>query len=195
MKSLLIPVTMLLLLNTLLSGCAALVIGGAAVTGAIIATDRRTPGAFVEDETIELKAKQAVSKDEPLASARIKIISYNGIVLIVGEAPTEQMRDQATRIVEGVDKVRTVHNEMRIAPPNSAAQRNNDSYITAKVKTSLFGKDSIEGIDATRVKVVTSNETVYLMGLLTRQEADAVTETVRRVKGVQRVVKLFEYHN
>ena len=178
---------------TLLYGCAAAAVGGAATGGAAVHS-RRTVGTFVDDEGIELKARLAVLEDKQLNSQiHINIISYNGVALMVGQAPTESLSQQAQTIVAGIEKVRLVHNEMTIAAPNSYMTRTSDSLITAKVKTSLFGVRDVEGFDPTRVKVVTEDGVVYLMGLLHRREADAAAESTSQVSGVEKVVKLFEY--
>lgn len=178
---------------TILYGCAAAAVGGAATGGAAVHS-RRTVGTFVDDEGIELKARLAVLEDKQLNSQiHINIISYNGVALMVGQAPTESLSQQAQTIVAGIEKVRLVHNEMTIAAPNSYMTRTSDSLITAKVKTSLFGVRDVEGFDPTRVKVVTEDGVVYLMGLLHRREADAAAERTSQVSGVEKVVKLFEY--
>jgi osmotically-inducible protein OsmY len=181
------------LITSLLGGCAAVVVTGAA-TGANAAHDRRTLGAYVDDEGIELKARLAITEDKDLYSqTHVNIISVNGVVLLVGQAPTEAMRLKIEDLTRGIEKVRVVHNEMTIAAPNSYMTRSSDSLITAKVKGSLFGIKGHEGFDPTRVKVVTENGVVYLMGILYRSEADAVATKASRVSGVQKVVKLFEY--
>jgi osmotically-inducible protein OsmY len=181
------------LITSLLGGCAAVVVTGAA-TGANAAHDRRTLGAYIDDEGIELKALLAITEDKELYSqTHVNIISVNGVVLLVGQAPTETMRLKVEELSKEIEKVRIVHNEMTIAAPNSYMTRSSDSLITAKVKGSLFGVKGHEGFDPTRVKVVTENGIVYLMGILYRSEADAVATRGSRVSGVQKVVKLFEY--
>ena len=181
------------LLTSLLGGCAAVVVTGAA-TGANAAHDRRTLGAYVDDEGIELKTRLAITEDKEVYSqVHVNIISINGVVLLVGQAPTEALRMKIEDITRGIEKVRVVHNEITIAAPNSYMTRSSDSLITAKVKGSLFGIKGHDGFDPTRVKVVTENGVVYLMGILFRSEADAVATKASRVSGVQKVVKLFEY--
>lgn len=178
---------------TLLCGCAAAVVGGTA-TGVNAVHDRRTVGTYIDDEGIELKVRLSIfDKKELNSQIHINIISINGVVLLVGQAPTAELRMQAETITRGVQKVRIVHNEMTVAAPNSIMTRSSDSLITAKVKTKLFGIKGHDDLDPTRVKVVTENGIVYLMGILRRTEADAVTERARQVGGVQKVVKLFEY--
>jgi osmotically-inducible protein OsmY len=182
-----------LVTTNLLSACAPVVVGGAAV-GANAVHDRRTVGTYIDDEGIELKARLAIIDNKDLNSQiHINIISINGVVLLVGQAPSEELRMQAETITRGIPKVRLVHNEMTIAAPNSYMVRSSDTMITAKVKTGLFGIKGLEDFDPTRVKVVTENGVVYLMGILSQAEANAVTDRARQVGGVQKVVKLFEY--
>ncbi len=184
----------LLLISSLqLAGCAApLVVGGAAAT-ASIAHDRRTTGTVIEDQSIELRIRSAFNKDPELGKqTHINITSFNGIVLLSGEAPTSALRERAGDIARRTQKVRRVHNEIQIAAPSSMMTRSSDSWITTKVKSTMLGAAG-DGFDPTRIKVVTENGTVFLMGLVTHSEASRATELARQVKGVQRIVKLFEY--
>jgi osmotically-inducible protein OsmY len=184
----------LLIATQLLSGCAPVVVGGAVAGTVTVANSRRSPGAIVNDETIELKARLAILEHKELNSqVHVEITSYNEIVLLTGEAPTPELRTQVEDLVKKIPMVRLIHNEMTIAAPSSYMTRASDSLITAKVKTEILGINNIEGFNGTRVTVVTSNGTVYLMGLVTHKEADAVTEVARQVGGVQRIVKVFEY--
>jgi osmotically-inducible protein OsmY len=194
----------LLMATNLLYGCAPVVIGGAAAGTAVVANSRRSPGSVVDDETIELKTRLAIIENKELNNqVHVEITSYNGIILLTGEAPSEQLRTEVENIVRKIPEVENlgnrngtappIHNEITIAAPSSFMTRASDSLITAKVKVGLLGITDIEGFNGTRVKVVTNNGIVYLMGLLTHKEADAVTEKARQVGGVQRVVKLFEY--
>ena len=190
------------LLNTLLvttfiatvfTACAPIVVGTAASGGSALHS-RRTVGTFVDDQGIELKASLAIREAEGLSSQiHFNIISVNGVVLIVGQAPTEPLRQQTQTIVAGVEKVRHVHNELAIAAPNSFMTRSSDTFITTKVKTDMLGIKGLPDFDPTRVKVVTEDGVVYLMGLVYRNEAEAVSARARQVGGVEKVVKLFEY--
>ena len=187
--------TLLIVILTanLLGGCAAVIVGGAAV-GASAVHERRSVGTMIDDEGIEWKVRSALSGDESLSSqSHLNVISVNGVLLLVGQTPTEALRQQATKLAQGIDNVRIVHNELTIAAPNSYMTRTSDSYITSKVKTSLFKVKGHEDFDPTRVKVVTENGTVYLMGILYRSEAEDAAKQASRVGGVQKVVKLFEY--
>lgn len=175
------------------SGCAPLVIGGVAATGASVIHDRRTAGSMIEDDVIELRVSNALYDDKPLnENSHINVTTFNGIVLLSGETPTETFHTRAGEIARAQEKVRRVHNELQIAAPSSMMTRSSDSWITTKVKGSLVGLD-IDGFDSSRVDVTTENGTVFLMGLVYHKEADAAVDATRQVGGVQRVVKLFEY--
>jgi osmotically-inducible protein OsmY len=184
----------LLIAINLLYGCAPVVIGGAAAGTAVVATSRRSPGAVVDDETIEVKSRLAILENKDLSNqVRVQITSYNGVVLLTGEVPTAAQRTQVENLVKEIPMVRVIHNEIAVATPSSFMTSANDSLVTAKVKIDILRITDIEGFNGTRVKVVTNNGTVYLMGLVTHKEADAVTEVTRQVGGVEKVVKLFEY--
>ncbi len=190
-------ITKKLLLTTIIAAQAALLggciaaFGAGAATGAAMAHDRRTAGTFVDDNLIELKAVGALQEDKELWNySHLNVTSYNNIVLLTGESPSEALRQRAAQTVANLQKVRKVHNEVVVAAPSSLVSRSGDTLITGKVKTALLNNKEI---DATRVKVVTENGVVYLMGLVTQAEADTATEVARRVGGVQRVVRIFEY--
>lgn len=173
------------------SGCAGAVIAGGAA-GASAVHDRRTVGNVVADQEIEVKAIAARKQDPIYKGSHINIISFNGIVLLTGEALTPEVKQRMESDVSAIQGVRRVHNEIEVAAPSAFASHASDAWITTKAKASLF-KVKIENFDPTRVKVHTENGTVYLMGLVTRTEGQAVADEVRQVKGVQRVVKVFEY--
>jgi len=178
-----------------ISACAPLFIGGGAAGGAILLHERRTTGTVWEDQTIEWKAATAIAKDPQLSDperANVSVTSYNKTVLLSGEVVTPELRQHAAEIVRYIPEVKQVYNELVIAPPSTAADRATDAAVTAQVKASLLQID-LPGFDPTRVKVVTSAGTVYLLGLVTPAEADAVVNTVKYVSGVRQVVKLFEY--
>jgi len=180
--------TALLLLN----GCAApLILGGAAATGIAVAKDRRTAGTMLDDERIELNVLNEVAREEALSrGSHLNVTSYNGIVLLSGEAETEAMGKRIAEIAGKVAKVREVKNELRIGPPSSAGERSLDTVITTRVKSRLV---SDKAVDGTSIKVISENGTVYLMGLVSRDEAASAVEVTRNTNGVQRIVKVFEY--
>lgn len=172
-------------------GCAPAVVAGGAATGAMVAHDRRTTGTLVEDNAIELKTARRISADQELDSqSHINVNSYNGVVLLTGETPTPLMRAQAEKHARQVEKVRKVYNEISVAAPSSMLTRTSDTVLLAKIKGKML---ATKGVDPTRIKVVVEQGTVYLMGLVTDAEAHNATEVVRRVDGVQKVVRLFEY--
>jgi osmotically-inducible protein OsmY len=176
----------------LLQGCAALVVGGAATT-AVVAHDRRTTGIMVEDQAIELKAYDRLAKEEAIKqNSKINVTSYNRVVLLTGQAENEAIRRQAEQLAGQVEQVRRVVNEIEIGSPASFGEHSRDVALTTEIKLKLTGVD-LPDFDSLRVKVVTERGSVYLMGLLTKDEAHAVTEVVRYVSGVRRVVKVFEY--
>ena len=186
--------TALLVLASLLSGCTgALIVGGA--TGISMAHDRRTAGTYVEDQNIELKAMNELAKDKTISSkAHVSVTSYNRIVLLSGEVLDEPMRTRAMELVRRVSNIRKIHNELVVAKPSTLSRRSKDTWITTKIKTRLFSIKR-KDFDPSRVKVVTERGTVYLMGLVTREEANDVVALVRNIKGVHKVVKIFEYTN
>lgn len=186
--------SLLISLPIFMQGCATAVVVGGAAAGGAAAHDRRTMGAMVEDQSIEMKAGGKISDDEELNErTHTNITSYNSIVLITGEAPTQDMRSRLEQLAREVPKVRRVHNEVIIASPSAFSSRSSDTWITTKVKSSLFNVKGIESFDPTRVKVVTENGVVFLMGLVTHEEESAVVDTASRVSGVQRIIKVFEY--
>lgn len=175
----------------LLQACAPMVVGGAAATGTAVAIDRRTAGTMVDDQAVELKTLDAILSDKDLyEQTHISSTSFNGLVLLTGQAPRAELRERAERIVSAYPEVRRVVNEITLSAPNSIMTRTSDTWITTKVKTLMFAE---KNFNANNVKVVTENGTVYLMGLVRRAESDKAVAIARQVKGVQRVVKVFEY--
>lgn len=182
-----------LLITSLLSGCAAVAVGGAATTGVAVVHDRRSAGTVIDDQSIEFKALGFLyGVDKIRINTHINVTSYNGTLLLTGEAPTEELRQDIVSRANRIPNVVKVHNEITLAAPSSVVSRSSDSYITSKAKLALLNISNIKGFDPTRVKVVTENGVVYLLGLLKQHEVSPVTETIRRVGGVQRVVKLVE---
>ena len=170
-----------------LSACAPLILGGAAV-GAMVTFDRRTSGAQLEDEGIELRAGSRL-RDAVGNRAHVNITSYNRQVLLTGEVPNERDKQLAEQIVSKVENVGGIVNEVAVMGNTTLAQRSSDTLITGKVKASLVdAKDLYVGA----FKVVTERGTVYLMGRVTQHEADRATQIVRNISGVQRVVRIFE---
>lgn len=175
-------------LGAALSACAPLVVGGAAVT-ALVAVDRRTSGAQLDDQAIELRASNRIKDDIGDARARYSISSYNRRVLLTGEAASEAVKTQITQIVSGVDNVREVINELGVTSSPSFKERATDTLITGRVKASLV---DAKDLSASAFKVTTERGTVYLMGRVTQREADRATDIARNTQNVARVVRVFE---
>ncbi|MBT3046999.1 MAG: hypothetical protein DBP03_13120 [gamma proteobacterium symbiont of Ctena orbiculata] len=166
--------------------------GGAAAT-ATVAHDRRTTGTIVEDQSIELKAYDLMSKDPRFKQqSSIHVTSYNLVVLLTGQAADESLRSKAEQLAASIDRVRRVVNEVEIGSTSTLVENSRDVALTTEVKVRL-AKIKLPDFDPLRVKVVTERGAVFLLGLITKKEADAVTDVVRHISGVRRVVRVFEY--
>jgi osmotically-inducible protein OsmY len=171
-----------------LQGCFPLVATGAGVGAAMVA-DRRTSGAFVEDEGIEWRAARAL-RERFGDGIHVNVTSFNRNVLLTGEAPNEAIRTEIEQVAARVDNVRGIINEVQVAGINSLTSRGNDTLITSKVKARFVDAQTF---GAHHVKVVTEAGTVFLLGIVTRREADAATEVARTTAGVRKVVRVFDY--
>ena len=191
-KTRILLLILLPLLGALLSGCAAVVVGGTAA-GAGALHDRRTLGTLIEDKEILLHAIRLRNANEDLKRhSNIDITVYNLQVLLTGQAERRDIVSRFAAQVAQIPRVRRVIDEVTIGAEETWSDATADAYLTTRVKLALFDV-GLEGFDPLRVKVVSSQGTVYLMGLLTPQEAGRVTDKVRYVSGVKKVVKLFEY--
>jgi osmotically-inducible protein OsmY len=173
----------------LLTNCAA-VIAPSAHSGYEAAKDRRTAGTVVEDKAIQIKSMNtisAVTKNHKKSEVSASV--FNTSVLLVGQVPSEQMRENIEREIARIEKVKNVHNEITVEKPLSISTRAKDSWITTRVISEMtVNRD----INPNRVKVVTENGIVYLMGIVTPEEEDVAVEIIRRTKGVKKVVKVLE---
>lgn len=182
-----------LLLAVLLGGCVAAAVGAAA-GGAAVATDRRSVGTVLDDQTAEVRVVDRIySTPEFTSDDHVKVEVYNGVVLLVGEVTSEAKREIAGQRAAEVPHVERVVNELVVGPSASIGKRLDNSWLTTKVNAALVRHNPVPGFDATRIKVVSSLNTVYLMGLVRRAEGDAVAEVARNVGGVEKVVKVFSY--
>lgn len=170
-----------------LTACFPLVMGGA-VVGGMVATDRRTSGAVVEDEGIELKASNRV-RENVGERAHVNITSYNRQVLITGEVPSAQDKQLVEQIVSGVENVRVIVNELAVMGVSNYTQRSSDTLVTGKVKASLL---DAKDLFSNSFKITTERGTVYMMGRVTQREATRATEIISGISGVQRVVRVME---
>jgi osmotically-inducible protein OsmY len=172
-----------------LASCAAPLMFGGVIGGAMVASDRRTTGIQVEDETIEQRSATAIRENFG-SKEHINITSYNRQVLITGEVTTGTVRRQVESLIGRVENVRSVVNELVVGPASSTSDRASDAVLVAKVKASMV---DTEDVFANVYKVVGERGTIYLMGRVTQREAKRATDVVRGVSGVKRVVRVFEY--
>jgi osmotically-inducible protein OsmY len=171
-----------------LYGCVPVVVAGAG--GAVMMSeDRRTAGTIVDDQTIEGRARSRI-EDKYDDRVHVDLASYNRFILLVGEVPDQQTKDDIGAVALGVENVRNVQNELIIGPNTSGSTRANDAYLTSKVKARFVSENKFK---ANHVKVITENRTVYLLGLVKREEGDAAADIASTTAGVQKVIKVFEY--
>lgn len=171
-----------------LSGCAPLVVGGAAATTAVVAADRRTAGEQVEDQAIELKIGSEMRKLLG-ENGRAYAVSYGGRVLLLGDVPTEQDKQRAQQLAAGVEKVQQVYNQLRVGEITPVSVRTNDSWLSTKVTTTLI---NTKDVPTRTIVVKTERGIVYLMGRVTEAESQRAAKAAAGVSGVNKVVKLFE---
>lgn len=171
-----------------LTACVPLVVGGAAAGTALVATDRRTSGAQLEDEGIELRLLGRVRSDLG-TRVRVNVVSYNRQVLLTGEVPNEKDKQTIEQIARKVENVSSVVNALAVMNTPSLTSRSADLLITGRLKAAILDASDLE---SNAFKVVTEHSVVYLMGRVTKREADRVTNIARTIPGVQRVVRVFE---
>jgi osmotically-inducible protein OsmY len=171
-----------------LQGCV-LALAGAAGGGALIATDRRTVGTQTVDREIQIKASTQIAQQLP-DDAHVNVTVFNQRVLLTGEVPNDQEKQQAETIVRGIDNVNRIVNELAVQPKSTLSSRANDSYLEGRVKTALIAE---KGISANDFKVVCERGNIYLMGLVTTDEGDTGGNVASTVPGVMQVVKVFQY--
>ena len=174
-----------------LQGCITAAVVGTAAVATKVATDPRSAGRQVDDETLEEKVAYNLNKDAQLQQeARINVVAYNGKVLLIGQVPNESAKETAKNVAAGVDGVNEIYNELRTGEKISVAQIAKDSWITTNIKSRLFVNSEVK---ATEVKVITENGEVFLMGQLSSSQSDAAAEVARHVNGVSKVVKVITY--
>lgn len=189
MKRLACSVGAAVLLTGALSACVGpLIVGGAMVGGSLVATDRRTSGAQLDDEAIELRAASQIRSNLG-TRVRVSVTSYNRQVLLTGEVPNLQDKQRVEQVVKAVDSVASVVNELAVLNSPSLMDRSADTLLTGRIKAMLLDTPDLQ---SNAFKVVTERNTTYLMGRVTQREADRATEVVRATPGVQKVVRIFE---
>jgi osmotically-inducible protein OsmY len=181
--------------SVLLHGCAAVVVGGALVV-ADTAHDRRSASVVASDRNLQLTAVDALNRHKELVhdDNDVKVVVYNGMVLLVGEVHSAELKELARKTVADFEGIKRLVNEIEVTDePHGFWRRREDNTLTARVKTGLLDITSEPGFDPTRVNVTTSHHIVYLMGIVSHAEADAAADVARDTSGVEKVVKVFEY--
>ena len=174
---------------TMLGGCVPVMVAGAVGTTVMVASDRRSAGAQLDDESIEIKVTTKAN-EEFGNRIHLNVTSYNGAVLLTGEVPDQGVLSRVGAIAKDTEKVRVVHNELVIGLLSDFSSRSNDTYITSKVKSRMIEANKFP---PNVVKVVTERGVVYLMGIVSKEEGDAAAEIAATTAGVVRVVKFFQY--
>jgi osmotically-inducible protein OsmY len=173
-----------------LQGCFGAFLAGAAIGGAVVYKGRNYEQEY-NDVTIALKAQEKINQDYELKhNTRIVISSYNGVVLLTGQAPAQSMRLRAIQLVKTVPNIKRVYDEITIANPISATVQSNDAWITTKVKSQLL---ATKGLDSSQIKVVTEDGVVFLIGVTTPMQTKIAADVARKVTNVRKVVTLFEF--
>ncbi|QIZ78518.1 division/outer membrane stress-associated lipid-binding lipoprotein [Ferrimonas lipolytica] len=178
------------LLVSQLAGCAGALLVGTVGT-AVMVNDRRSMGSQIDDNTIEVEIMAALAKHEDLSNqTRISAVSMNQQVLLVGQVPNQMLHDKALKAIREINGIERLHDQLRTGNPLGFTSRSNDSWITTKVKSRMVSDDDLSAI---RIKVVTENKEVFLLGVVSQAEAAAAVEVARNTDGVNKVVKVFEY--
>lgn len=197
MCSLASKLSILPVLGILLGGCATpVILGAAGASGAgTVAVDERNPRTMFADERIEWKIRGAINLAGLAEAERhhVKVTSFNRMVLLTGQVPDEKAKERAAAEASGVARVRGVHNELVIGKPTTDLTRAADTLITARIKIAMATSDKLRSPLKLNVKVVTEDGAVFLMGLVTREQSEAVTAVVSRIRGVREIVRLFEF--
>ena len=166
-------------------------ITGGAVSGAMMANDERSVKTQLDDTNTDFKITSALLEHEDLKKqTNITGVSVNGNVLMIGQAPNSMLRDKAVKVVQDLKLGGKIHNQIRIGNPTSFTTRSNDTWVTTKVKGRMLNEKEL---DVTRIKVITENGEVFLLGLIHRSQAELAVDIARHTAGVRKVVKVFEY--
>lgn len=183
---------LLLVSILLLNGCAGMVVVGA-VGGAVMANDERSIRTQIDDTNADFEISTAIAAHEDLRNqTHITGVVMNGNTLLIGQAPNSMLRDKVVRVVKELHIGGKIHNQIKIGNPTSFTTRSNDTWITTKVKGRML---NVKDLDITKIKVITENGEVYLIGLVDKQQADLAVDVARNTSGVRKVIKVFQYTN
>ncbi|MCK4609161.1 MAG: BON domain-containing protein [Gammaproteobacteria bacterium] len=184
-------IAILLAVVPLLSACVPTALVAGATAGGAVVYDNRSMGTMWQDNNTSYQAQILINNDKELKDkANISVAVFDHVVLLVGQAPTKELRDHAQTLIKTVPNIKRICNQITIGQPISASATSNDAWITTKVKSAMLGK---KGLSSTQLKVVTEAGVVYLMGLTTPSQGKLAAEVARKVDGVKKVVKVFEY--
>jgi len=181
-------------LTVTLASCTSILVRTTGEQGIVEDPTERTAGAVVEDQSIETKIAVNLRSQEPaLRQANIDVVSYNGVVLLIGQVQSEELKSRVTQIAsEASTKIKRIHNEIEVSGNTNLISRGNDTWIATKIRTLMMTNSDVP---SDQVRVITENGSVYLMGLISQAEGDNAANLARNVSGVTRVVKVFEYIN
>jgi len=175
------------------SGCAVVAVGAAGTAAAVSANDRRTVGQQIDDKTMQSRVRTAINSDDRVKEqAAISVNVYNGQVLLTGQAPTQAMIAQAESAANKVENIVKVHNQIRLGSPIPASSSMNDVWLASKLKTNMVANDRVPLF---KLDLVVEDSEVFIMGLLTKQEATAAVDVARNIKGVTKVIRVMELTN
>jgi osmotically-inducible protein OsmY len=176
----------------LLCSCSTIVSTATGDAGVQENRGRRSIGAVFDDASIETAVQVNIdAADDALKASHIGVVSFNGVVLIVGQVPSQDLKNLATRVANTTNsRTKAVHNELEVAGPTTFLARSNDAWISSKLKALMLADPNVAGL---RIKIVTENGVVYLMGLVTQEEANRAVDLVSTTGGVTKVVRVFEY--
>ena len=179
---------LIFIIVSLLSGCVAAVVAGAAA--GMVVYDRRSISTIESDARIFHKIHKKIVSDKRFNDSRIVVVSFNQVVLLIGQTPNASLKVSAEKIAQTTPAVKRVYNEVSIGYPIPLSQRTNDSMITTQVRATMLGK---KGLESGSIRIVTENGIVYLMGIATHEQANLAVDAARHVSGVRKVVKVFQY--
>ncbi len=185
--------TLIIALIACLTGCYSAIFVAGATAGGSVVYDKRDFHTMIQDKNIAQNAQAKINSDKELhGNAHISVATFNGIVLLIGQARTAEQAQLAEQIVSTIPGIRRIYNEVNVSKSTRFTRRVDDTWITTKVKTAMI---KTGGLHSTEIKVVTENGVVYLLGLVSRTQGNLAADAARRVAGVQKVVKVFEYQN
>lgn len=176
------------LLTSQLQGCAAVLVGGT-VGAATVAEDNRTLGNQIDDATIKQKIASAFRREDGFKDAHLRVNVYNGVALLTGQAPTEGLKEQAKKIASTFPNLKKVHNQVRVANPTAASVRAYDVWLASKVRALLLADERINSL---KMDVIVEDSEVFLMGIVSQQQADIAIDVARNIDGVIKVINAFE---